>query len=127
MSIWELRRIAVTLAVIDAAALVAVAAVCAAIGRTDRADFATGLLVAAFALAVVAVGYGGNIAPVAIPFRKQTYPAGPPYGGELELVAQEQARNLDHHRAQERTASGLLVFGLAGLTLVPLAATILFA
>lgn len=124
MSWWEARRLAAAIAVIDLLGLAVAVAICAAMGSTGRAEIGTAVFIAACALIFVSVGNGGGAVPISLRFlSRQDFAIAE--SQESEVGAIQKGRDAAEEVRRELAGSWLMVFGIAGLSLVAVSAWIL--
>lgn len=128
MSRWELKRLAIAIAVIDVVAAAVCIGIAGALGAFDRGSIGTALFVAAIVLAFAGATAGGGVMPSHFPGHPHS--AGTLYqfgqAREHEMLALDTAKNISYHLEQFKNMSWLLVFGLAAVPLLIASVLLIF-
>jgi hypothetical protein len=129
LSRWELKRLAIAVAVIDVVVAAACLGIAAAFGALDSGSIGTALFVAAIVLAFAGATAGGGVMPSHFP--GNPHPAESLYqfgqAREHEMLALHTAKNISYHLEEFKNMSWVLVLGLAAVPLFVASVVLIFA
>ncbi len=116
MSWWELKRLAIAIAVICLLATAACVGICLALGSFTYQAMGNALFVAAMVLALVGASVGGGVMPSHFPGSASgAVPNAYAESVEHAMIAQHSSANIGYHLQQFKNVSWVLVFGAAAV------------